>query len=87
MAAAGMDQVGLGKTSSFGWAVLSAMIAGLALGAMTLWNTKVLAWRACAAVPAFISILLISAVVRTLSTGSQALASTAQADNSAAVGT
>ncbi|KAK9812520.1 hypothetical protein WJX73_005534 [Symbiochloris irregularis] len=43
---AGMDRVGLGRTSAAGWAVLAAVISGLCLAAKALWQTKVLVWRA-----------------------------------------
>lgn len=66
---AGMDQVGLGKTTALGWAVLTAAIGGLCLAAKALWQTENLAARAIAAAPALLAVLLVTAIVRTLSLG------------------
>lgn len=60
-----MDTVGLEQTTPLGWAVLLAVITGLAAGIKALWQTSALGWRAAALLPAALIFLLTTAVART----------------------
>ena len=64
-----MDKVGLGKTNLLGWAVVALVQAASLLAVRALWQTRVVAWRAVAAVPGLLAIFLAQAVLRTLFPG------------------
>lgn len=62
---AGMENVGLGRSSPGGWAILSLLLAGLCKSCESLWRLNL--WgKALSMLPALITLFIAQAIIRDL---------------------